>query len=131
MTAKRKPALRGGRQRDTGRRKALDRGKSGEWLAALALRFKGWRIVGRNFRCARGEIDIIARKGDLVAFVEVKARSTMYAALDAASPGAKRRIAAAGVIWISRQRDADQLSWRHDVVAVTPWRWPQHLQDAF
>jgi putative endonuclease len=110
---------------------ALKRGASGEWLAAMALRLKGWRIVERNFRCPLGEIDVIARKGDLIAFVEVKARASQSEALDAVTGKAKRRIANAARYWIGRQPDADRLSWRFDIVAVSPHRWPTHHADAF
>ncbi|MCU0791238.1 MAG: YraN family protein [Nitratireductor sp.] len=110
---------------------ALRRGASGEWLAALSLRLKGWRIVERNFRCPMGEIDVIARKGDLIAFVEVKARPTEQEALDAVTARARRRIHNAGAAWIARQRDAGRLSWRFDIVAVLPRRWPRHHPDAF
>ncbi|TIO58114.1 MAG: YraN family protein, partial [Mesorhizobium sp.] len=55
------------------RRKAYRRGHRGEWLAALALMLKGYRILARRHRTKLGEIDLIARRGDLVLFVEVKA----------------------------------------------------------
>lgn len=113
------------------KRAALRRGASGEWLAAWALRLKGWRIVERNFRCPMGEVDVIARKGDLIAFIEVKARPSEQEALDAVSARAKRRIANAGAAWIGQQRDAGRLSWRFDIVAVVPGRWPRHHPDAF
>jgi putative endonuclease len=113
------------------RHKALRRGARAETFAAIALRLKGWRIAERNFRCSQGEIDIIARKGDLIAFVEVKARASRTEAIDAVGFETRRRIAAAASVWISRQRDADRLSWRFDIVAVTPGRWPSHHQDAF
>jgi putative endonuclease len=113
------------------RRTALRRGARAELIAAIALRLKGWRIAERNFRCSQGEIDIIARKGDLIAFVEVKSRASLAEAIDAVGFEARRRIAAAASVWISRQRDADRLSWRFDIVAVTPRRWPSHHQDAF
>jgi putative endonuclease len=123
-----KPAATGQRQ---ARRRALARGRSGEWLAALALRLKGYQIVGRNFRTKLGEIDIIARKGDLVIFVEVKARPSASESVDAVGTQAKRRIANAAELWIGRQRDAERLSWRFDIVAVSPRRWPVHFEDAF
>ncbi|MGN6550252.1 MAG: YraN family protein [Pararhizobium sp.] len=113
------------------RRKAERRGHGAERLAALALRAKGFRIVARRYRTKLGEIDIIARKGDLVAFVEVKARRLEQAAVDAVSYSAQARIRAAGDLWLSRQPDAARLSLRYDIVAVRPWRWPVHLADAF
>lgn len=113
------------------RRRAQRHGHVAEWLASVALRLKGYRIVARRFRTKAGEIDLIARKGDLVALVEVKARSSEAAAIDAVTGTAARRIAAAGDIWLSRQKDRTVLSLRHDIVTVTPWRWPRHFPDAF
>ena len=113
------------------RRRALTRGRGGEQRAALALLLKGYRIVGRNFRTPLGEIDIIARKRDLIVFVEVKARPRPAQAVDAVGWEARRRIAGAARQWIARQRDGDRLSWRFDIIAVSPWRWPVHFEDAF
>jgi len=113
------------------RQRAQRRGHLAEGLAALALMCKGYRIVARRFRTGAGEVDLIARRGDLVVLVEVKARSSERAAVDAVTATAARRIGAAGDIWLSRQEDARQLSVRCDIVAVTPWRWPRHFPDAF
>ncbi|MEX3010979.1 YraN family protein [Hoeflea sp. TYP-13] len=113
------------------RRRAYRRGHLAEWLAALALMVKGYRIVARRFKTRVGEVDLIARKGDLVALVEVKARATEQAAIDAVTATAARRIAAAGDIWLSRQKDAARLSIRCDIIAVVPRRWPKHFPDAF
>ena len=113
------------------RRKALRKGRTGEWFAAAMLRAKGYRIVVRNFRTKLGEIDIVARKGDLIAFVEVKARASTDEALDAVSRKARQRIANAAEQWIARQKDASRLSWRFDIIAVSPMRWPVHIEDAF
>lgn len=107
------------------------KGRRAEYLAALALVLKGYRIANMRYRTPVGEIDIVARKGDLIAFVEVKARRDLAAGVDAVSYPAQRRIAAAGEVFISRQSDSAQLSWRHDIVVVSPWAWPVHLKDAF
>lgn len=122
------------RQRETervGRRRALRKGRYAEILAAFALRLKGYRILARNYRNTLGEIDIVARKRDLVIFVEVKARASESEALDAVTGQSQRRIANAAEIWIGRQHDAERLSWRFDVVAIMPGRWPVHFEDAF
>ena len=113
------------------RSKAQKRGRRGEWLAAMSLRLKGYRIIERGFRTKLGEIDIIARKGDLIAIVEVKARSNITAALDAVGGQSRQRIANATDIWLSRQRDFARLSVRFDIVAVVPGKWPKHFRDAF
>lgn len=115
---------------DPKRRSAERRGRRAEVLAALALMLKGYRIRAWRYRCPLGEVDLIARKGDLVVFVEVKARRELRAGVDAVTPAAARRITASGEHWISRQPDAAQLSWRTDVVVVSPRSWPKHLEGA-
>jgi putative endonuclease len=116
---------------DQKRLKAQRRGALAEYRAAAALLLKGYRIVAFRYRTKLGEIDIIARKGDLVACVEVKARHSLDQSVFAVSNSAQQRIRAASDLWLSRQRDAAKLSIRYDIVSVTPWRWPIHLPDAF
>lgn len=106
-------------------------GNRAEWLAAMALRLKGYRIVARNFRTRSGEIDIVARRGDLVAIVEVKARGSLVAAMDAVGRLSERRIEAAADHWLSRQPDHGRISLRFDLVAVLPRRWPVHVENIF
>lgn len=118
-------------ERAARRRGAYRRGHYSEWLAAVALIAKGYRILALRYRAKGGEIDLIARRGDLVAIVEVKARPTLRQAIDAVSGAAERRIEAATDLWLSRQRDHDRISLRFDIVAVLPWRWPIHVEDAF
>ncbi|KQV44267.1 MULTISPECIES: YraN family protein [unclassified Rhizobium] len=116
---------------DIRKRKALRKGAIAEYRAALALILKGYRILAFRYRTRLGEIDIIARKGDLVACVEVKARANIDSAVFAVSPTAQRRIRAASDLWLARQPDAARLSIRYDIVSVSPWRWPAHIPDAF
>ena len=66
---------------------------------------KGYRIVARRYRTKLGEIDLIARRGDLVLIVEVKARPTLIAAMEAIARESERRIEGAADLWLSRQRD--------------------------
>ncbi|KAB0679693.1 YraN family protein [Aureimonas leprariae] len=113
------------------RRAGFLRGHRGEWLAAWALRMKGYRILAVRHRTKLGEIDLIARRGSTVAVVEVKARSTLAAAMDAVSPAAQRRICNAADLWLAKQRDAARLSLRFDLVAILPRRWPVHVPDAW
>ena len=123
------------------RRRAERRGRWAERFAALHLRLAGWRVVARNHGRAggrggrAGEADIIARRGDLVAVVEVKARPTLHAALDAVPNAAWRRIEAAGDDWLMRRADAARLSVRYDLVWVPvplrPWRWPRRVAGAW
>ena len=116
---------------DPDRLKAFRRGHVSEYLAALYLLAKGYRIRAIRYRTKLGEIDIIARRGDLVVCVEVKARRDVYSAVFAVTGTAQHRIRAASDIWLSRQPDAHRLSLRYDIVAVLPWRLPRHFVDAF
>ncbi len=113
------------------RRKAYRRGHRGEWLAALALMVKGYRIVARRYKTPLGEIDLIARRGRLVAIVEVKVRPTLALAMEAIAHQSERRIEGAADLWLARQRDFGQLSVRFDMVAVLPGRWPVHVTNIF
>jgi len=113
------------------RRKAYRRGHSSEWLAAAALMLKGYRIVARRYRTKLGEIDLIARRGNLVLIVEVKARKTLIEAMEAIARESERRIDGAADLWLARQRDYAKLSLRFDMVAVLPWRWPVHVKNVF
>lgn len=113
------------------RRKALRRGHFSEYLAALSLLLRGYRILAMRYRVKAGEIDIIARKGDLVSFIEVKARSTSADSVFAVSGLTQSRIRNASMHWLQTQKDAGGLSWSYDIVAVRPWRWPEHFRDAF
>jgi putative endonuclease len=117
-------------QRDE-RRRRFAKGHRGEWLAAWALRLKGYRILAIRHRTKLGEIDLIARRGDTIAIVEVKARATLEAAMEAVGPAAQRRIEHAADLWLARQRDHARLSLRFDIVAVLPRRWPVHVKDAW
>ncbi len=120
--------------RDSGRARRQRherRGHRGEWLAALALRLKGYRIVARRHRTKLGEIDLIARRGDLVLIVEVKVRPTLVQAMEAIARMSERRIEAAADLWLARQPDHARLSIRFDMVAVLPRRWPVHVENIF
>jgi putative endonuclease len=109
------------------RRAAYGLGHRGERLAAWALRLKGFRILARRYRTPSGEIDLIARRGDLVAIVEVKARPTLRRRWTRSRPmrcGASKPPPISGS---SRQPDHARLSLRFDLVAVLPRRWPVHV----
>lgn len=116
----------------SGRRQVAEsRGRLAESLAAWRLRFAGYRVRDRRVRTPFGEIDLIATRGDIAAFVEVKARRTLRAGVLAASPTQRRRIAAAAN-WLVGQRPALQRKrMRFDIVVVMPGRPPQHIPDAW
>jgi putative endonuclease len=113
------------------RRRAFRAGLSAESVAAWLLRLKGYRILARRFRIASGEVDIIARRGSCVAFVEVKARPDMVLAVEAITPRQRHRIAAAARGWVARHPRHASLTLRFDAVLVMPLRWPVHIPAAF
>lgn len=113
------------------RRKAERHGRLAEYAAALFLRLKGYRILALRYRSPVGEIDIIARRGDLVAFVEVKMRRSAQDSIDAVGYATQHRIRSASNHWISRQSDAHMLVFRYDIVAMQQWKLPRHFVDAF
>lgn len=83
-------------------------------------------------RTPAGEIDVVARRGDILVFVEVKARSTVVVALEAVTPRQRRRIERAALWFSARQGSRFRtVRMRFDVIAVRPWRWPVHLSDAW
>jgi putative endonuclease len=92
---------------------------------------KGYRILARRYRTKLGEIDLIARRGDVVAIVEVKVRPSLRQAMEALPALSERRIAAAADLWLARQPDHARLSLRFDMVAVVPRRWPAHVENIF
>lgn len=115
----------------TARRRAAERaGRLAEAAAAIFLMLKGYRILARRWRTPAGEIDLIARKGRLLAFVEVKARRTLDAAHDAVSARAARRIAQASEHFCARDPAHAGLDRRFDLIAAAPWRL-RHLRDAW
>lgn len=99
-------------------------------LAAWFLRLKGWRIVGERLKTPRGEVDLIARRGRTVAFVEVKWRAKAEELGLAIDARRLARVAAAAQALAPRYaRDGDDL--RIDVVLLAPGRWPRHIVNAW
>ena len=113
------------------RRAAHGRGLAAERLCTLRLRLTGWRILARRFATPAGEIDIVARRGALIAFVEVKQRTARERALETLTARQRRRIENAASIFLSRHPNWRKLSLRFDVMVVSPWRWPYHVPDAW
>ncbi len=101
----------------SGARKKL--GAWGEGLAAQKLESLGYQIVARNWRCARGEIDLVARTGDTIIFVEVKTRRgrSMGAPEAGLTPFKANRLLQLGELYIQQHQHHD-LNWRIDLIAV-------------
>jgi putative endonuclease len=106
-------------------------GQRAEKLAAFWLRLKGWRLLARNLRTPFGEIDILARRGSILAVVEVKNRPDEAAALNALRPAQQARLMRAGMWLQGRKTRLAALSLRFDVILIRPWRLPRHLPGAW
>jgi putative endonuclease len=108
------------------RQAAEARGRRAEAIAAWWLRIHGWRIVKMRAKTPRGEVDLIARRGKVIAFVEVKARvkeTDLAMAIDAYR---LRRVAAAAESLLHKYgKDAQDV--RIDVILIAPWALPRHL----
>ncbi|WP_290544918.1 YraN family protein [Aestuariivirga sp.] len=113
------------------RRTREEQGRTAELFAMWALRLKGWRLLARRYKAYQGEVDLIMRRGDVTAFIEVKARKTLDDALLSVTPRQARRIAAAARQFMAEDRKAAMQACRFDIVAVTPYHWPRHIENAF
>lgn len=112
------------------RQAAYRRGRRGERLAALLLRLKGFRILARDFRAPGGEVDLIARRGRLLIFVEVKRRGDLQEAQRALQPRQRRRIATAARIFLARHPALAALDQRFDLIALGAGL-PRHFPGAW
>ncbi len=106
------------------------RGRQAERIAGWWLRLKGWRIIGRRMRTAAGEVDIVARRGAIIAFVEVKARAS-DAELDLAIDARRlaRVAASAEILFHDIAKPGDDM--QIDVMLLAPGRPPRHLTNVW
>lgn len=112
------------------RAEAEKRGRKGETLAAWYLRLTGWRILARRVKLAVGEVDLIARRGRTVAFVEVKWRRDAAALAGAIDAYRLRRVARAAEAMAPkfvRHGDTIQI----DVILIAPGHWPRRIANAW
>ncbi|RZJ16298.1 MAG: YraN family protein [Brevundimonas sp.] len=108
--------------------RARRQGHDGEWLAALWLMLKGYQVLAFRLKGRGGEVDILARRGRVLAVVEVKRRRTLDAALLAIHPEQLRRLRAAGAAVARGRRSLAGLDVRLDMVALAPGRFPRHVR---
>ena len=110
---------------------AFRTGLSAEGRAAAYLMAKGYRIVAKRFRTPHGEIDLIAKRRNLVAFVEVKARASLDEAAYALTPRQKARIIDAAQAWLMAHPEHAELELRFDAMLIAPRHLPRHVMAAF
>jgi putative endonuclease len=112
------------------RQLAEARGRKAEAIAAWWLRLKGWRILQQRVRVPGGEVDLVARRGRVLAFVEVKQRATHEAAAWSLDEYRLRRVAVAAQRLTPRYaRDGDEV--RIDALFIVPRRLPRHLPNVW
>jgi putative endonuclease len=106
---------------------AFRQGHASEWIAAAFLMLKGYQILGFRLKARGGEIDILARKGRVLAVVEVKRRATMEAALTALTPDQHQRLLGSGRAVLHGRPSLAGHELRIDMVALAPGRIPRHV----
>lgn len=121
----------GTKERATKGRSAWQSGLWAEDLAALWLQLKGYRILERRLKTPGGEIDILARRGSVVAVVEVKQRRERAQAAAAISARQQQRLENAVRFVLARRPELSHHDIRFDAVLVSSWGWLQHLPNAW
>jgi putative endonuclease len=110
---------------------AFRTGLSAETRAAAYLMAKGYRILAKRFKTPYGEIDLVARKRNLIAFIEVKARARLDDAAYAVTPRQQARIIDAAQAWLMVHPEHAEFDLRFDAILIAPRRLPRHLLAAF
>lgn len=112
------------------RRRAERFGRLAEAACAWHLRLRGYRLLARRLRTPVGEIDILARRGRIVAVIEVKARDDFTQAAEALGPQQRRRLVRAAA-FIAGRPDCAGCDFRFDIMLFRPWRLPRHVVAAW
>ena len=110
---------------------AFRAGLSAESRAAAYLMAKGYRILAKRFRTPHGEIDLVAKRWNLLAFVEVKARATLDDAALAVTPRQQARIVDAAQAWLVMHPEHADFELRFDAILIAPRHLPRHVLAAF
>ena len=113
------------------RRFTFLRGIGAERFALAWLMLKGYRPLARRYAQSGGEIDLVMKRGDTIAFVEVKARASLDMAATSLDEAKRRKIRRAARAWIARHPSRKALTFRVDAVFVAPGEWPRHQPNAF
>jgi putative endonuclease len=113
------------------RLKHYRKGLLAEWLAMAFLMCKGYRPCWWRARTPVGEIDLVMRRGTAVVFVEVKARRSTQAGMEAVTPRNQQRVARAAQYLMASHPALASCTCRFDVVVIPWYVWPHHIQHAF
>lgn len=107
------------------------KGLQAEFFAKLYLRLKGYRIVAERFRTLVGEIDLIARQGRRLVFIEVKLRKTTDTAAEAIHAKNRARVSRAAELYLQKHLEYTGWEIRFDALLMAPGAWPQHIRNAW
>jgi putative endonuclease len=107
------------------------RGHRAETLAALWLRAKGYRILACRYKTPVGEIDLIAKRGRTLVFIEVKGRAARSDAAEAIHPRNQQRVVRAAQWWLQQHSAYTECTIRFDALLIAWYRWPHHIPHAF
>lgn len=110
-------------------RRAWRHGQRAEIIIAILLSLQAWRIIGWRVQTGQGEIDLIARRGGVILFVEVKYRRTDVDAAESLSRTQQIRLCRAARVWLANN-EAEAVM-RFDVFLLRPWCWPRHIRHAW
>ncbi|MGB0719231.1 MAG: YraN family protein [Bdellovibrionales bacterium] len=113
-----------------------EKGVAAEARAAAQLRLAGYKILKTRYKTRYGEIDVIALSGDMLVFVEVKARETLDDSLYAITPRNRRRVEQAALYFLAEHPDYADYAMRFDVMAFSKngkagGMWAEHLDNAW
>jgi putative endonuclease len=112
-------------------RRAYAAGQDAEALAAAALAAEGWQILAQRRRTEAGEIDLIAERDGLLAFIEVKARPSLTEAAFALGPRQRARLVAAAEAWLATNPGHGRAGMRFDVMLIAADGTIRRIADAF
>ena len=110
---------------------AFRTGISAESRAAAYLMAKGYRILAKRYRTAHGEIDLVARRRNLIAFIEIKTRANLDEAAYAMTPRQQQRIIDAAQGWLVAHPEHAEFELRFDAMLIAPRSLPRHVLAAF
>ena len=113
------------------RRRAERRGRTAELFAALFMMMKGYRHLAWRHKTSRGEIDLIMKSGRRIVFVEVKTRVDLDMGLASVTPFKAQRMFDAARLWIGRNARDLGADYRFDILVVSAYHWPRHIENAF
>ena len=113
------------------RKRAYTRGIRAEWIAEAVLRLKGYRVLARRYTAPGGEIDLIVKRGAVIAFVEVKHRRNIDMARTSITHQKRQRISRATRHWVTRHPSVMCKVLRGDAMFLSPGHWPVHEENCF